>query len=602
MMYEGEDVNIIDLLHVIETVERNGVKVIIPVKSSDVYNFNIKIGEQLAYFENVYFDVRDILNGFKIYREEQFQYSELTRDVNMHICLDNVYYPIDFAKLNISPIRFPVGLKFSLSDGLFPTPNREALIYSQKTKDVILNKIQKVADYFVNKYNDVISEVLDFDKIIKFYRDTDRFIELVPHVLFNVRHISEFSLLKINEPKMKDVQHLNLKDLVTFRIDDIFNEYQIAFEMRKGVLSAMTPNRYESKVNINRNVGNLYILSGSFSQLKKSYIRETKSLGTYNTLYFIRKIKEFKLFSNKNYYGNDTDNYYTILELFNVPKEHWRATIVEFQKIIESIISKWTNVDDIDVPKSFIDSIKIKNSRSEGRAKKTDGEIIVKKACEYEKQVHGKNCKFVICNWKLKEIPKMKSLIVYTHHDDSLYLDKLYEISKDRQCMEFITLSSKELSVLEGMNFHNVISYSKFMEGDTKPFKRLVTSYMINRLARKYSAIFSKYYQLQTVSKNLYHKVSRLDIYKNSNFRNLNTDLCKEMVEIAKLNKKFDYSIFHEYEELKGILERFEFIQTLLRVMYNSDDINDSLKLVLVDLLKYHKFKVNIVHYKGLKS
>jgi hypothetical protein len=43
MMYEGEDVNTIDLLYESETTEGNGVKVIVPVKYSDFYSFKVKI-------------------------------------------------------------------------------------------------------------------------------------------------------------------------------------------------------------------------------------------------------------------------------------------------------------------------------------------------------------------------------------------------------------------------------------------------------------------------------------------------------------------------------------------------------------------------------
>lgn len=57
MMYEGEEVNTIDLLHEKETDKPDGTKVVIPVKYSDRDLFYTKIKEQLAYFENVYFDV-----------------------------------------------------------------------------------------------------------------------------------------------------------------------------------------------------------------------------------------------------------------------------------------------------------------------------------------------------------------------------------------------------------------------------------------------------------------------------------------------------------------------------------------------------------------
>jgi hypothetical protein len=36
----------------------------------------------------------------------------------IHLCLDNVYYPLDYTKLGINTLTVPIGLKFSLSDGI----------------------------------------------------------------------------------------------------------------------------------------------------------------------------------------------------------------------------------------------------------------------------------------------------------------------------------------------------------------------------------------------------------------------------------------------------------------------------------------------------
>ena len=123
MMYEGEDSNTIDLLYEKPTTEDNGVKVIVPVKWEDRNEFITKIKEQLAYFESVYFNItvsgEDIKNDFVIYRHDLFQFSEIASDPILHVCLDNVYYPLDYQKLGIDPIYIPVGLRFSLTDGLF---------------------------------------------------------------------------------------------------------------------------------------------------------------------------------------------------------------------------------------------------------------------------------------------------------------------------------------------------------------------------------------------------------------------------------------------------------------------------------------------------
>jgi hypothetical protein len=134
-MYEGEETNSIDLLYEKPTSERNGVKIIIPVKYGDYSDFVSKIKEQLAYFESVYFDVPTINNDFKIYRSEHYQVSDLCDNYHMHVCLDNVYYPLDLAKLDLvdkkgnqfTNLAIGVGLRFTLTDGLFPTPNRESI-------------------------------------------------------------------------------------------------------------------------------------------------------------------------------------------------------------------------------------------------------------------------------------------------------------------------------------------------------------------------------------------------------------------------------------------------------------------------------------------
>ena len=117
-----------------------------------IYLFDIKVyilKEQLCYFENVYFDVKEIDNNFTIHRSEYYQWSELCEVEEMHVCLDDVYYPIDWKKLDIDRIRMPLGVRFSLTDGLYPTPNREALRYTAEAKEVIKARITDVANHFL---------------------------------------------------------------------------------------------------------------------------------------------------------------------------------------------------------------------------------------------------------------------------------------------------------------------------------------------------------------------------------------------------------------------------------------------------------------------
>jgi len=316
MMYEGEDVNTIDLLYEIPTAERNGVKVIIPVRWGDRETFYHKINEQLAYFENVYFDVsvsgHIINNSFKIYRGEHFQYSELVKDQHLHICLDNVYYPIDFGKLGINPLEFPVGLRFGLEDGIYPTPNREAIRYTQEVKEKILFKLKLVADFFIDKYNNQLTECESFLKVREHYNGIKE-VDLIEGVKLKVGYLTVFSNKIIKEPTLKGVKHLNLKKLVD-KSDDIFKEYQVTNILQRGKIKE--PRNWEKVVGFtNISPNRTYFHKDKISEVKKAYLRSLVQ-NNWDTYRFIRKSFKFSLFGT-SYDRNK--GYHWLLNLGNVP-------------------------------------------------------------------------------------------------------------------------------------------------------------------------------------------------------------------------------------------------------------------------------------------
>lgn len=605
MMYEGDEMNTIDLLNECPTTERNGVKVIVPVKWSDRSTFLSKIKEQLCYFEGVYFDVNvagsTVDNDFKIFRSEHFQYSQLSKDSNLHICLDNVYYPIDFTKADVGgTINFPIALRFSLTDGIFPTPNRESIRYTQEAKEKIIEKLKLVANYFVDKYNERVVESMTFLQIREYYNSNDRFMELIPGVRMNVRHMMVFSDILVKEPKMKDVKHLNLKKLVD-NYSFMFAEYAVKYIMYNGKIKEVGSSVWEADVrpdNFDKQKKNFYIYSDKFSEIKKSYMRSGSGR---SNVYFIKKVKEFPLFEQKNSMSK-MRNYQTLLNLRSIPKKDWRAAILEFQKIITDAIAEWQNLDELVVPDHFIQMRKQSYKRATVlRREKLQGDIIVKMAVPLERYMDNRSCKFVPDTWKLKDIPKMKALVVYAHHDDFLPLDRLYNISLNTNSkMKFITLSTREMKTLEEMEFQNVISYSKFMEGKTQPFKRLVTAFVINRLKNKYNHTFSNVKYLTVVNKSLATNIDTLDNYRYKNYKTSSIDLYEEMVKVAEEHKLFDYSIYYTYLKVKKILESMYFIEVFMSKIdrwgkQNSDNVD--LKM-LADLMKYHKFRVDKDFYK----
>jgi hypothetical protein len=529
----------------------------------------------------------------------------MSKDDYLHICLDNVYYPIDFNKLGISQLEFPVALRFSLTDGIFPTPNRESIRYTQEAKDIILKRLGQMSDFFIEKYNREMENCTTFDQVIEYYTSKKRSVEIVPGKSLNVGYLSIFSDLIMNEPKMEGVKHLNLKKLVD-NSEYILNEYAVTYTLNRGKFREVKSGSWES--NISRNnvrAGNTYMYPSRISELKKAYMRTHLQNSTFTNYYFVKRVGTFSLF-NKNdgsSYSKSLkrDNYYQLLELSKIKKEHWREAIAEFQGIVKSMISGFKNLDDVIVPDSFIQSRKQTNARiGVTRREKLAGDIIVKKAAPLERFVEGKNCKFVADTWSLKEMAKKKCLLVYGHHDDALKLDKLHGISYGRMDITIISLSSREIKVLENLELNNAMSYSKFMEGTNKPFKKLITAWLINQLMNDQGYVFRKYNVLTDVSTELVDKIRMLDMYKQKNYTQANSVIYLAMYEVAKEKNLFDYSIYHEYIRMKETLERLYFLNALLGSL-NFYSYNSSLPLgverAIVDLMKYHKFKVNLKHY-----
>jgi len=601
MMYEGEDTNTIDLLYETETTEANGVKIIIPVKYSDVYNFKKKIKEQLCYFESVYFDVPDdysISNDFLISRHTHFQFSEMSTDSKLHICLDNVYYPLDFEKLGIDRLDFPLALRFSLSDGLFPTPNRESLRYTQEAKDIIKKKLSQVADYFINKYNENVVQNNDIKSLINYLENNNHSIEMENGTKLNLNPLIKFATVKPSVPQIKDVTLLDFASVYSStRSYMLDNSYSLKFTLRnKKMKDAGKHYNYEYRVHkVCNGEINVYVYKDRVSQLKKDYL---KSICNENITQCLVKPNEPMKLGKPSAY--DSNTYYHRLQLHQHKRSDWRQLIKEYQHIMSLIEANFIDLDAMVVPQSFIDGRKKPRISTAGvptgKRHKIQGEIVCKKAVNLLRYSEGRNCKFDSQLYKLEDIHKIPRLIVYAKHEDSLKLDALYGVM-GKQNMEVITFSERELKIVNQLEIHNLISYDKFMEGKTAPFKRIVTSILVNELINKNRHVFDKSRLIGYTSKDFSNKLDKLVSYRRYNYEATSLDLAAAMNAVAQEHNLYDPLIYTEYLEMKALLEKLSFLSPLCQTIgYYTE--NDIMVNVMTDLFKYYKHRVDLKHYK----
>tara|TARA_R110000782_G_scaffold30983_6_gene76811 strand:+ start:515 stop:2815 length:2301 start_codon:yes stop_codon:yes gene_type:complete len=602
MMYEGEDTNTIDLLYEKETEEINGVKIIIPVKYSDKYQFMKKIKEQLCYFESVYFDVPEdnsINNDFIINRNEHFQFSEMSTDKNLHICLDNVYYPLDFEKLGIQRIEFPIAIRFSLSDGLFPTPNRESLRYTQEAKVIIMSKLTELADYFVTRYNDSIVKGGDIKSVINHLDQRGYLVAMGNGQFNNIDPFIKFTTITPTIPKIDNVKLLDFPKLYKNNKGPMIdNSFPTKFSLRHKRMSN-TDKHYVYGYNLSaiaNGDANVYLYQDKIPGIKKEYLRATCVESDYN--FFVKPGRPMKL-GKPGVFNLQT--YYHLLDLRTFPKAQWRDVIKEYQHIISLIEATFINLDDLEIPEDFIEDRKKKKVITSGiistKRLKLQGEIVCKKAVPLLRYVDGKNCKFDSQLYKLEDLHKAKHLKVYCAHGDSLKLDVLYGII-EKQKIELITFSDRELKIVDQLNIHNLISYDKFMEGKTAQFKRIVTASLIHKLIVEYTSVFNKIDYIGLVSTDLKTKLKELADYKNKNYQNnSNTLLIEAMIAVADEHNLYDENIYTEYLQMQVILKKLPFLNPLCsRISYCHP--TDPIVNVMSDLFKYYKYKVNLNLYE----
>ena len=611
MMYEGEDTNSIDLLYEKPTAEPNGVKVIVPVDYSDRYQFYNKIKEQLAYFDNVYFDVEpmgsyNVPNDFTIYRAEHFQYSQIATNSDMHLCLDNVSYPIDWEKLGIERIRMKMALRFSLSDGLFPTPNREAIRYTKEAKETILKKIVTVGNVFMDKFNDAITTQSDIKAIMEFYSRNSKHIKSWYKGTDEdicIDDLVKHSTTVVAQPKLDTIKLLNLERLAVKSKEYILAEYKFKYRFSNGKFQNSKNYHYEHlRISdlTGHGVGGVYIYDDSLPKGKQDYLRTL--LPDNKTIYFVKK-SPFKLRSKTG--QTDYAKYYdSVLGLSKWPRTQWRELIQEFQYVVGLYQKDFVDADAIDVPQSFKDAQKAKRMKvltlpTKGPKKvRLKGEFSGKVGTRMSVDLSDQYCKFVPTTFKMEIIHQRTILNVYAKEADKKKMDNAWSCFNKHAL--FVLVAQATYDNLQKADLHNWITIDKFMEGKNRPFKTIATEFLIRDLIETYSATFKRIKTVKAISADLADKLQTLHQYHNSQYRSYaDDDTRKAVIEHATANNLFDQPTYLVYKQVNEVFTKLTFLDAILDTMdYSNSKHHSPMMVAIVDLFKYHKHRVNLEHYK----
>lgn len=567
------------------TDEQNGVTFEMSIKDYYEYsNFKDKAIQKLTYYDTVVLIIDGTPFENKVYRNELFQYAEYRPYEEMHLCLKDVVYTIDWNKLGLnSRIQIPVALRFDLDSGLTPTPSRENLLYTGATIRLIKERISDVATWFFTKYNESIKT---FDNIYDAWNNIDCYDKYISlgkehHHVFHINHLFGHTEVKLLEPTVEGIVLKPLKYYKQLKTALLEEYKEVAFHNYKSWKKKRLYNDFYRNFNVDEI--NLVHYDGNLAGNVKRFLIEKYREGTV----YVTKSKSYSL-----------KNYRAILYLKNNEKETWRKQIQEFQLVQKQLFDKRLNDENgVETTKEFLEWVENKKTERRERIRenktsieykglnKQQGEITISKIRASKR---GGGVVIDKSTMSINELHKLKQLWVHCNGEEELpYFVRVFEN------VNFTYLNKREIKHIENLKGWKTMEEFKA----SKPFSRLYTVLEIESLEKCtpeneeliYEA-FPKYLQLK-------EKIAKYKLTNDFDDRYIDSESEKNIIKFARENNLFDGNIWSEIKEFKQILKDFSFLKYL-----DIDDLNNKgddemkvLKNMVYIILKSKKISCKFV-------
>lgn len=567
------------LLHKEETDKLNGTEIVIPIKTKEeLVLFKSECKKQLAYFENVYYEVSGINNSFKIYEGDTFRFNAINTPFNeLHICLGNVPYTIDWTELGISVIKVPLALKFNIGE-LIPTPSRESIEYTINSKKLILEKIEKLKAEVASIYNKQIHLEKGIDDL-KTYCEAikqPQSINLDGHLInLNIipglkskLKLPEFTGLKVKGKTVKLSSTFSYSNVINAHFSDTYSQDKynpLTFNyswtsLPKVITSIKRENILFIKVS-KRNFSN--------KSDANAIIREyAKNRQVYSVHYAVT--------GNLEYYK-------TLLNLKIVPKSEWRNYIISFQNLIKNELKS-----NFDFYPDLYEKIKPTNDWLLQYGEKYG----LKRKAKLESEITCK--RFFPNRYSYDKIDikqrLTRSKVFYCEHDRKEELEVLMSVFslrdsdigiktqrnsllrvRDTGRFKVITVAKNKLKLLK--NLENFIYVDNFMEYHKKIFSEICTAIKVKKELNKIPHKVTSVFKFTIYSQDYIDALN----YVNKHIKNdeINGALVRSAVKLAEREDLIDKTILEKVERLNKVVVKLPLLEYLS--FYSNDNIAVSL-------------------------
>jgi len=577
--YMGNEFMEYDLIYEQPTEEQNGF--ICELKIND-YNekreFRTKAIKRLAYYDTVLLYLDGTLHTNNILRSDDWQYSP-NASSKLHLCLKDVYYEINFEQLGISQINIPIALRFGLEDGLTPTPSRESLILNQVSKTIILDKIKKVANWFIDRYNsewkeyETLKDAWDFINQYNFYVD-------INHIEFKINDLEKYADNKIKRTKVKNIE--NIKWYYDSK-QWLLSNYRVEAENAWNWINKNPSKNIVEKLMVGWNI---VVVDSEPKRRVKSYLQDK-----YSNALFITKICDRAL--GKNNPTNSTTYFYT-LDLDKVPQHNWKNKIKELNYVESQLKENFIYELDVENSQGFKDWV-IKNKKERVYQSSDSNHKVLNKQEDEVTIAYGRNSyargkiTFEKETFKINTLNQNPYLTIY--FEDKNKASQYYELIGKKYKIALIGKREQ----LKIRNIHNFMTEQEFQK--SKAFKRIVTSIMFDELIETYRSVYSRSSLdiIQNLIKPLEKDIEILQNYTSKNGKTIrDNELLDSMVSIAKEYNLYDYQFMDVYNRCKESLDKYKFLNYIQKPdRWNEENIKE-INSIITQFLYHQKM------YRGL--
>ena len=543
-----------------DTTKPDGVNIKINIKSLSEYSdFKYKAKYKLGYYDEICLIIDGKIVENQIYRNDLFQWNDMYSYNEIHICLKDVFYEVDWQSLGINRINIPISLRFNLDSGLSPVPSREKLIYTESTKRLILGRIKEVANYFITKYNENTLEKETFLEAYPFIGENYKQVTLAEKQ-FTINDIIKYGDIPVNELKVKGIVESELKYYK--RCDYFFPELNPIIDdncsgwKRKYLYKNTKDYLLES--------GRKIVVVNKFPErrvktyLQEKYSRQNILIVKESKIPFIRKIKNIKRYDVLN----------------------TKAKLKEFLFVEQQLRENFIYELDIEDSKEYIDWLeKEKEYQKQQRKEKAKDPYYVSKSLNKEEGD-------ITLAYATKSSSRLKNFYTFeakAYPIKNLYKNKYFTILFDKEekdlAKEFANAIPKGSNIkialigkrekLRLPNLHSFKTIYNMMSEGNKKFRQIITAELIYQLLKDRDTI-SNIKSLNPFLNKIAENCKKLKEYKAAYYLGVSDGVWEAMKVVAIEQNLFDYSIYSTYLSVKEHIDLLDFA-TLLESPYHKE-------------------------------